>query len=153
GAGAHPLTEILPDVNRIKVSGDGRYAFYRVLEAQEKETDIRRQAIYRTDLANGKTERVCRNCGGPTHASADGRFVLFETGSAVTRIAVLRVGKEERWDLLRHSHHAVGAARFSPDERWVAFELDQGLDGRQILVAAFREDGLSEKWIPITAEH
>jgi serine/threonine protein kinase len=149
--GSRPLPGAPSDCNRLKVSADGRSAFYRVLEGAPG--DIQRQAIYRTDLASGKTDRVCQNCGGPTHASADGKFVLFENGSAITRIAVLRVGREERWDLLRHSHHPVGSARFSPDGRWVAFELDQGFDGRQILVAPFREDGLSEDWVPITPEH
>jgi serine/threonine protein kinase len=149
-SGMQPIGSSL-ESNRLKVSPDGHYIFFRVMEGTSGE--IQQQAIYRASIDSGKTERVCRNCGGPTHSSSDGRFVLFETGSATTRIAVLRVGREERWDLLRHSHHPVGSARFSPDGRWVAFELDQGLDGRQILVAPFREDGLSEKWAAITPEH
>jgi Tol biopolymer transport system component len=148
--GVQPL-ECPGDCNRLKVSGDGRLAFYRAMEGAPG--DIQRQAIYRADLVSGKTDRVCQNCGGPTHASADGRFVLFENGSAITRIAVLRVGREERWDLLRHSHRPVSSARLSADGRWVAFELDGGFDGRQILVAPFREDGLSENWVAITPEH
>ena len=150
GSGTQPIVSSL-DCNRLKISGDGRYIFFRVMEGSPRE--IQQQAIYRASIDSGKAERVCQNCGGPTHSSFDGKFVLFETGSATTRIAVLRVGREERWDLLRHSHHPVGSARFSPDGRWVAFEIDQGLDGRQILVAPFREDGLSEEWVPITPEH
>jgi serine/threonine protein kinase len=149
--GARPLPEGSIDGNRLKITGDGRYAFYRAMEGAAG--DIQRQAIYRIDLLSGHTDRVCQNCGGPTHASADGKLVLFENGSAITRIAALRVGREERWDLLRHSHHPVGSARFSPDGRWVAFELDQGLDGRQVLVAPFREDELSDRWVAITPEH
>jgi len=148
-----PLTDGTLDVSRVKVPREGRYGFYRLLEPDPQAGDIKRQAIYRIDLATGITSRVCANCGGPTSASSDDRFLLFETGSAIGKIAVLRLGKEERWDLLRHSHHAVASARFSPDGHSVVFELDQGLDGRQILTAPFREDGLSENWVAITPEH
>ena len=137
--------------NRLKISGNGRFAFFRVLEGE----GIQRQAIYRKDFTTGRTDLVCADCGGPTCASDDGSLVLYETGKSIMSIGVLDTGSGQKRDLVRHSHHPVQAARFSPDGHWVVFECDRGVDGRQLLTAPFHDDRpvLETEWIAATPEH
>lgn len=134
--------------NRIKVCADGCYVFWRVLEGQ----GTMRQAIYRMNMTGGKRDRICADCGEPDSASFNGSLVLYENGSSITRIGVLRPASGEHHDLIRHAYHPVRSARLSTDGRWVAFAVDRGQDGRQLFVAPFRESGLIEArdWIPIT---
>jgi Tol biopolymer transport system component/predicted Ser/Thr protein kinase len=137
--------------NRLKISGDGRSAFFRVLEGE----GIQRQAIYRKDFASGHTDLVCADCGGPTYVSNDGSLVLYETGNSIVSIEVLDTQSGQKRALVRHSHHPVQAARLSPDGRWVVFECDRGVDGRQLLTAPFHDDRpvLETEWIAFTPEH
>jgi Tol biopolymer transport system component len=137
--------------NRLKLSGDGRSAFYRVLEGE----GIQRQAIYRKNFSSGHTDLVCADCGGPTHASHDGSLVLYETGKSIVTIGVLDTRTGQKRDLVHQSHHPVQAARFSPDGRWIVFECDRGLDGRQLLTAPFHHDlpVLESEWTAVTPEH
>lgn len=134
--------------NRIKVSWDGRTAYYRILEGPEP----RLQAIYSADLLTGRSARVCRDCGAPTGVSPDGRLVIYETGSTPTRLAALRVDSGESWEFARHSHYGMRSARVAPDGRWIAFHVDRGWEGKQIFIAPFREAEPigEEQWIPVT---
>lgn len=136
-------------VNRLKLTTDGRIAYYRALEG---DGGIKLQAIYAVDLESGRRRRVCRDCGAPTHVSPDGHLIIYETGSAITRLAAVRVDSGEKWEFLRHSHHPVKAGRVSPDGRWLAFQLDVGRDGSQLVVVPFRQatPALESEWIPVT---
>ncbi len=134
--------------NRLKISADGRTAYYRVLEGPEPQL----QAIYSADLATGRSTRVCPDCGAPTHVSPDGRLVIFETGSTPTRLAAVKVDTGQKWEFASHPHHSLNSARVSPDGRWMAFHLDRGWDGKQIFVAPFHDAApiRESEWIPVT---
>jgi Tol biopolymer transport system component len=134
--------------NRLKISPDGRTAYYRVLEGAEPQ----RQAIYSVDLATARSTCVCRDCGAPTHVSPDGNLVIFETGSAIARLAAVRVDTGEKREFAWHPHHGMHSARVSPNGRWIAFHLDRGWDGKQIFVAPFRDAKpiKQDDWIPVT---
>ncbi len=134
--------------NRIKISRDGRTAYYRVLEGPEP----RLQAIYSADLLTGQSARVCRDCGAPTGVSPDGRLVIYETGSTPARLAVLRVDSGKSWEFARHSHYGMQSARVAPDGRWIAFHVDRGWEGKQIFIAPFRDAATirESEWIPVT---
>jgi serine/threonine protein kinase len=121
--------------NRVKISPDGQAAFYRVLEGD----GIQRQPIYRVDLRSGQIVRICPDCGVPTGASPLGDRVVFETGHALPRLAEVVSATGEKRELLRHPRYAVRSGRVSPDGAWLAFQLDRGFDGKQIMVAAFRD--------------
>ncbi len=142
------LGRIAGFVNRLRVSADGRTSFYRVLEGE----GIKRQAIYETNLNSGERRLVCGNCGSPTQVTPSARLVVYETGSAVARLAAVQVADGRKWDFLSHSHHSVQAGRVSPDERWLAFQLNRSLDGIQIYVAPFRQATRVEpsEWVPVT---
>jgi Tol biopolymer transport system component len=134
--------------NRLKISGDGRWAYYRVMEGGP----VRRQAIYRVDLTTGQQSRVHPDCGTPVHASHDGATVLFETGSSPTRLSMLDASRGQKHEFLRHGHHGVEAARLSPDGEWLAFQLNRGFDGAQLFTTRFRQGraGDESTWLPVT---
>ncbi|MCC6265015.1 MAG: PD40 domain-containing protein [Bryobacterales bacterium] len=134
--------------NRLKISPDGSAAYYRVFEGPEPQL----QAIHSVDLLTGRSVRVCRDCGAPTHVSPDGRLVVFETGSSPTRLAAMRVDSGEKWEFARHSHYGMRSARVAPDGRWIAFHADRGWEGKQIFVAPFRDTAPIDEsqWIPVT---
>jgi Tol biopolymer transport system component len=113
--------------------------------------DPKPQRIIRMDLARSQTRQVCADCGDPTSVSPSGEFVIHQTGSRISRLAVLHVPSEERREILRHAHHAVEAGRFSPDGRWIAFTLNDP-DGSQIFLAPFKalEPIESPEWIPVS---
>ncbi len=143
-----PLPGPAAPSNRVKLSGDGRYAFRRIMEGAKGT----QQAIYRTGLLDGRSVRVCDDCGGPTSVSFDGSLILYENGSAVTRIGVLDTTTGEKREIIRHPYHPALAARLSPDGRWVVFSLDRGLEGRQLFVCPFHSLSSSDEreWVSLT---
>ncbi|MEK7407580.1 MAG: hypothetical protein AAB225_21080 [Acidobacteriota bacterium] len=141
--------------NRLKISADGKWAVYRVMEQSDPQiaaSPFRKQAIYATRLDTGETRRVCVDCGAPTHITPDGRLVLYETGSTIAKLGALRVATGEKWEFLQHSHHPLRAARVSPGGAWLALHLNRGLDGRQIYVVPFLDASPTPErnWTPIT---
>ena len=138
------------DMRALRVTPDGRLAFFRSLTGGYPQ----HQSIFRVEPVPGTASVVCEDCGTPTSVAPEGDFVAYETGSRVTRIAVLDPRSRAKHEVLSHPHGAVMAARISPNGKWLAFELDKGMDGKQIVVAPFR--GMNEipesSWIPVTGD-
>ena len=134
--------------NRLRVSGDGKKAFFPLWEGPPPQ----RQEIHEADMTTGRIRKVCHDCGAPTSASFSGDFVLYQPGTRLSRLALLNVATAEILEIVRHPHHAVLAGRFSPDGHWIAFVLDRGLDGKQLYVAPFRGAVLvpESDWIPVS---
>jgi len=128
-----------------KISGDGSKVVYRVIEDPK-------QALYVLAASGGAPEKVCEDCGLPTHWSSDGRRILFEPGSRIARLVLFNVGSKQKIELLQQPMYGLHAARFSPDDRWIAYHADNGPFTRQIFIAAFHgETALGEnEWIPVT---
>jgi len=135
--------------NRLKFSHDGKMVFLRLMEG----TGAQKQPIYAVDVAAGSVKKICPDCGPPTHATPDGKLVIYEAPNTIVRLSAVRLDTGERWEFLEHPHHAVTSGRVSPDGNWIAFQADRGLDGRQIHVAPFRAAAKIEPnvWIPITS--
>lgn len=135
------------DAKMLKGVADGGTVFFRSLTGAYPQ----RQAIIAVE--SGVATTVCDDCGAPTSVSPRGEFVAFEAGSRIARIGVFDTRSRTKQDVLRHPHHAAQAARISPDGKWLAFELDRGVDGRQIMIAPFR--GLANvpegEWTPVAA--
>lgn len=138
------------DARMMRCTADGAKLYFRTLIGGFPS----RQAILQLTAADGKVVTVCEDCGTPTSVSPRGEFVAFETGSRVARIGVVETKSRIKREILQHPHHATLSARLSPDNSWIAFELDRQPDGKRILIAPFR--GLQvipeKEWIPITAE-
>ncbi len=120
-------------------------AVYRFLEGVPN----RKTAIYETVLATGATRRLCAECGGPTHCSADGLTIPYEVASTPVRLALLGADRSQT-EILRHPQYAVRSARLSTDG-WVAFHLDRNSTEKQIFVAPLRgrETIPQRDWISI----
>src|SRR5262249_31526743 len=132
-------TLLNPEVGlRMTGSLDGRKLFFRKLTGSHPQA----QTIISVDSNSGRTATVCENCGAPSSVSPHSDFVAYETGSRVTRIGMFDTRNGQKQDILSHPYHATENARFSPDGSWLAFELNRGIDGKQIIVAPFR--GLTE---------
>ncbi|MFN7938800.1 MAG: hypothetical protein U0R19_36060 [Bryobacteraceae bacterium] len=131
-----------------RTSPDGTQVFFRTLAGPPPQ----RQAIHVVNTVTGAIEVACEDCGTPTSVSRQSEFVAYETGSRIPRIAVLDTRTHLKHDILTHPHHGVLAARISPDGRFIAFELDKGVDGRQLFLAPFRGVAVipETEWTPVT---
>ena len=129
-----------------RIAGDGSRVAYRVIEQPK-------QAIYVSDTAGGAPRKVCGDCGLPTDWSHDGRRLLFEPGSRVPGIAMLDVSSRVSEEIAVHATYKLHGARFSPDDRWVAFYAETGPYKRRIFVARLQGNTLGgeSQWIPVTA--
>ncbi|MBI3210647.1 MAG: PD40 domain-containing protein [Candidatus Solibacter usitatus] len=143
GAGVEEELLRTDDMKYLSLNAQGSKAVFRSMAGSFPQ----QQQIHSLDLATRQSSLTCANCGSPTSISPDGQFILHETGSQVARLAVLHVSSGRRQEILRHPNHPVQGARFSPDGKWLVFELDKGADGTQILAAPFR--GLTD--IPPTS--
>lgn len=83
----------------------------------------------------------------PLDFSHDGRFVLAESGGNPPAILLHRAGAGSGTPLLRHPTMKLRHARFSPDQRWIAFSAQQAEEPHRTFLARFQGGGE----IPVTA--
>jgi serine/threonine protein kinase len=136
-----------------KISGDGSHIAYWQLDGQKG-------ASYMVDSQGEAVEKICEPCGPPTNISNDGRRVLLETFTSDPPgilLADMATKKQFRFIVSADPLKSIPyAARFSPDERWVAFHRtlsDSAL--RRVFVAVIPPDAspiLERDWIPVTEE-
>jgi Tol biopolymer transport system component len=128
------------------LSSDGSQVAYRVIEDPK-------QAVYITDIRGGAPRKVCGNCGLLTDWSHDGRWLLFEPGSRIPGIGLVDVASGRPREIAVHATYKLHSAKFSPDDRWVAFHAETGPYTRQIYIARLQGETLGgeSQWIPITA--
>jgi Tol biopolymer transport system component len=130
-----------------KISGDGAKVAY-------SENEGREAVSYIMSASGGPVRKLCDHCGPPTHFSRDGQKVLLESESAQAVLLIdLATGKQIQLIQAPEPRKVIPfAARFSPDERWVAFHVRPSPTARQIFVAPLPSSGALEKkdWIPIT---
>jgi Tol biopolymer transport system component len=128
------------------LSEDGSQVAYRVIEDPK-------QPIYLMDTRGGTPRKICNNCGLPTDWSHDCRWLLFEPGARIPGIGLLDVSSGSAREIAVHATYKLHSARFSPDDRWVAFHAETGVYTRRIFVARLQGETLGgeSQWIPITA--
>lgn len=128
------------------LAADGSRAAYRVIEEPK-------QAIYVVDTAGGAPRKVCGDCGLPTGWSHDGRRLLFEPGSRIPGIGLLDVSTGEAAEIAVHATYKLHSARFSANDRWVAFHAETAPDQRRIFIARLEGNtlGAESQWVPVTA--
>ena len=126
-------------------SVDGTHLAWLSVEAVE-------MRIYAMDLATRRTEVLHQDAGAPTSWSSDGRYMLFEPGSLIPYVGLLDLRQKSKEALLRRSDWGLRSAVLSPDNRWVAFQVDQGMTARKIMVAPFLPGGQvpPERWVDIS---
>jgi len=123
-------------------SPDGETLAYRT---SEKGTSVG----YAVSLAAGGTQQaVCEDCSDYGWSSDAKRLALV--GKTPARISLLDVATKQRIALLEHPRYRLWNPRFSPDDRWVAFNATE--PGRsRILVAPVLDLGAipEQEWVTI----
>jgi Tol biopolymer transport system component len=128
------------------LSADGSQVAYRVIVDPN-------QILYVTDSHSGAPRKVCENCGLPTDWSHDNRRLLYEPGSRIPGIGLLDLGTGAAKEIAVHATFKLRGARFSPDERWIAFYAETGARSRRIFVAPMQGNTLAaeSEWVLVTA--
>jgi Tol biopolymer transport system component len=84
----------------------------------------------------------------------NGRKVLYKKGRTTDNRLILRdIDSGRETLLLRHPKYSVTAARFSPDGRWMSFQIViEAATRRQIFITPIRNGAAAAEaeWIPVT---
>ncbi len=135
-SGQHSViaTVLSHNLTRPVLSGDGRTVAY-----------WKEKAGLTVPASSGASQEICEHCGAPTHVSYDGRAVLFESASNPDQILYVAGGKPPKplvaLDPPRFTMQS--GARFSPDDRWIAFSTgNPSSSSRQIFIAPLHPDKL-----------
>ena len=109
--------------------------------------------LYTVGTRDGLAKHVCEQCGYPSHWSHDKTKILYNV-SPRGDPSWFDTKSGEKHVFLRHPVYALWGGRFSPDDRWVAFEAVKQPNRTQIYVAQFPDAAGSDEsaWIPITDE-
>ncbi|MDA2937501.1 serine/threonine-protein kinase [Acidobacteria bacterium AH-259-A15] len=112
------------------------------------------RSVYIVPASGGVAEKVCNECGHPADWSSHGENILHNPDGGM---ALLNVISGEKTDLLESEPGGVVLraldARFSPDDRWIAFhQLKRYPDRRQLFITPFRSGvvGDENEWVAIT---
>jgi eukaryotic-like serine/threonine-protein kinase len=126
------------------ISPDGSTMAYHFIEN-------RKNAIYVT-TRGGQPRMLCdEGCFLPWDLSSDGAKLLYWSADQ-RRIGLLDVASGARTELLKHPKYSLLRASFSPDDRWISFEVigrSPSVVGFIARVAGQRPLPESE-WIPIS---
>jgi Tol biopolymer transport system component/DNA-binding winged helix-turn-helix (wHTH) protein len=122
-------------------SPDGTALAYRTAEHGTSKA-------YVVSLEAGGTQTICEDCSDYGWSSDDKRLVLV--GKAPARVSILDLASRSKTALLQHATYQLWNARFSPDDRWVAFNATEPGQSR-IYVARVGNAGLvpEQDWITI----
>jgi Tol biopolymer transport system component len=143
-----PLTSSKQDQMWPKISPDGsKLAF--------AEQRIGRYEHFYTPTAGGPTEVLCEDCGPViSDWSADSKKVLIDFISLqkLLTISLLKLDSHDRIQILQHSKYNLMQARFSPDERAIAFVARMDSGHSRIMVAPYQNETRSPEnsWTAIT---
>ncbi len=114
--------------------------------------DYRVRGNYEAPASGGAPEKLCDECGFPWDWSADHkRFLHFGfTSSVVASMMNLETGKQSVF--LESPGKNLYSFGWSPDDRWIVFQVESVASRSRLYVAPFTNDqGPSETaWIPIT---
>lgn len=174
GEDADPRPSISADGRRLLYQRDGRYGIKDLEGGQEKALDVevwrgtpavispdgarvayvRDGQLYSAPIEGGEPQLICRRCRVMNGWSADSARVLFEQNGSIG-LAYPGHAERQRREFLRHPSAALREARFSPDNRWIAVQMERrGGSNRQIWIVPFREgpDPAEDTWIAVTEE-
>ena len=107
--------------------------------------------IFLVDAEGGKPELVCDDCGLAPTWSSDGKKILYDWGTP-RFVGLLDLEKKIHGPVIRMEKRGVYQGTFSPDDRWILFEVEYGGDHAGISVAPYRDGATVDpaQWIAIT---
>jgi eukaryotic-like serine/threonine-protein kinase len=125
------------------VSDDGQAIAYSTVPAGK-------HAIYLYVVQRGKSELVCDDCGPLMAVSRDRNRFLY--GKDNTTVGMMNAVSHQKSEVVKGDTTDIDQARFSPDEKWVAFMAIVDQQHTRIEIAAAEKDhpALPGSWIQIT---
>jgi Tol biopolymer transport system component len=127
------------------ITADGSRVVYTVLENQKS-------PLYIVPATGGVPERLCDDCGRSMDWSPDGKKIVYSWGQP-THWSVIDAGTRERFEVLHHPKYNTHVVRFSPDGRWISFNVPMEAEaGRStVYIAPLRPGGVPEnEWIAMS---
>jgi Tol biopolymer transport system component len=129
------------------ISPDGsRVAFTRRIESASGFADL-----YMIPVGGAAEKKLAGAVEGVMGWSADSRNILYMWGRPF-RFRTIHVTSRAIVDFLGHPKHNVDDARFSPDDHWVCFKLEQQPGHEPTFIAPVRNGVAAQEseWIQIT---
>jgi Tol biopolymer transport system component/tRNA A-37 threonylcarbamoyl transferase component Bud32 len=131
-----------------RISPDGSKVAYTELR-------IGRYEHFYAATAGGAEEYLCEDCGPViSDWTRDGKKVLidFYSPQKLLTISLLKLESHDRVQILQHSRYSLMQARFSPDERAIAFVARMDSGHSQLLVAPYLNESRSPEssWVTLT---
>jgi Tol biopolymer transport system component len=129
------------------ISPDGsRVAFTRRIELASGIADL-----YMIPVVGAAEEKLAGAVEAVMGWSSDSRKILYMWGRPF-RFRTIDVTSRAVVDFLEHPKHNVDDARFSPDDRWVCFKLEQQPGHEPTFIAPVRNGVAAQEseWIQIT---
>lgn len=135
--------------SRPAITADGSKVAYNDWAGQKPKLNI---ASLGGHGEEGLTANVCDDCYLAWDWSPDNRILLYWSKD-LHQIGALDVASREKAIVLKHPEHSLLRSNFSPDGRWVAFDVIGAPDQVQSFVAPF--EGMSligqDAWILATS--
>lgn len=127
-----------------KLSADGSVVIFGSIENGQR-------GVYSISPNGGVPVKLCDDCGLPRDITADASKVLIQVGPP-PHVGLLDIATRKVSVVLKHEKAPLYAPKFSPDEKWIAFQLVERPTSRVIYVAPFRPGQMipQEEWIPVT---
>jgi Tol biopolymer transport system component len=130
------------------INAKGTDVVYTMFDASDS------QPVYVVSAHGGAKRMICSECGPTLSLSPDGGQILasrFERAQSHINLIDIASGKSTL--LLQHVKYALGAARFSPDGKWISFLVSRGAASVDAVLAPFRGPTIvpEQDWITITA--
>jgi Tol biopolymer transport system component/predicted Ser/Thr protein kinase len=121
--GGNPKTA--PDI-----SWDGRFVAW-------KEAYLASREAFVTPFDGGATQRLCSDCGAVQAWTPDGRFLLFDLGSAHKAVGLMEFASGKVVPYLKSSNLDLHAKSVSSDGKWIAFAGSHSSQDFTVYVAPF----------------
>jgi serine/threonine protein kinase len=135
------------------ISPDGSRIVYCIFGGPDPQSS---SGCFIASTGGGEGRNFCQTCNSSSIQDwfDHGRKVLYKKGISVKTEFVLRdLGSGAEATFLRYPMFSIAATRFSPDERWVSFQVVlEAATRRQIFIAPVRNDVVApeSEWIPVT---
>ena len=135
------------------ISPDGSRTIYCIFLGPDPQSSA---GCFIAPTSGGEGRNFCQTCNPSSIQDwfDHGRKVLYKKGISVNTEFVLRdIDSGVETTFLRYPKFSIAATRFSPDERWISFQVViEAATRRQIFIAPVRNGVAADEaeWIPVT---
>jgi dipeptidyl aminopeptidase/acylaminoacyl peptidase len=136
-------------INQAWISADGSSVVYTSFQ-----TPTRLSNVYELSVGGGPPRKICDDCGPVRSLTPDGKqFLATRMEGSRPQISLVSVESGHSTVLLQHPRYNLDAPRFSPDGKWIAFQMAGG-GSVDIVVAPFRGAAAipESEWTTVNSE-